>query len=73
METQFHCFRSWRHIVRPTECGEEVVKRIFVCQIDYRKAQTPLVTIPIEQIVLAHRNVKQMSWRDTRWILVVIL
>lgn len=56
--------------MRPAESGEEVVERFFVGQVYHGQAQAPLVTISVEQIVLAERNVEQVARRDTRRIFI---
>ena len=47
--------------MRPAKRGEEVVQRDFVRQIDHCKAQTPLVPVGVEEIVVARREIKKMS------------
>ena len=73
VETQLHRFRSRRHIMRAAERGNEIVQRLFVRQVDDREAQAPLVTVAIEQIVLAHGNVEHVPRSDALRIVVVVL
>lgn len=54
------------------ECGQEIVERHFVGYVDRRKSQTPLVSIAVKNIVVTDGNVEQISWRDSRRIVVVI-
>ena len=73
METQLHCFCPRRHVVRAAERGKEVVKGIFIGEVDDRKPQTPPVTVAIEQIVLAHGKVEQMPRLNAGRIVVIVL
>src|ERR1039458_2334178 len=65
--------RARRHIVRPAEGRKEVVQRRFVGHVDGGECKTPFVTIAFEQVVVARGYIKQVTGRDTRWIMVVVL
>lgn len=52
--------RAGRHVVRAAERGKEVVQRVLVRQIDHREADAPFVPVAVEQVVVAHREVKQV-------------
>src|SRR5579864_3611686 len=58
--------------MRPAEGGEEVVQRLLVCQVDNREAETPLVAVSIEEVVMAHAKVEQVAWRNALRIVVVV-
>ena len=58
--------------MRSAERAQEVVKRLFVGQVDYRKTKAPFVTIAMEQIVVADGEVEQVARRNARRILVVV-
>ena len=47
VEAEFHVFGSRRDVVRAAEGGKEIIKHVFVCQVDDREAQAPLVVVPI--------------------------
>ena len=72
MKAELDGFRTWRHIVRAAEGGQEIVQSSLVGQVDDRKAKTPLVAIIIEQVVVAYRNVEQIARLNTRRVLVII-
>ena len=72
VEAQLRRNRPRRDVVRPAECGEEVVERSLVRQVDDRNAQTPLMVVAVEQIVLAHAGIKQASRCDALRIVVVV-
>src|SRR5580704_2546977 len=72
VEAELHGFRTRRDIVRAAKRGEEVVQRHFVCQIDHREPQTPLVAVAVEEIVLAHADIKEAARGDALWIVIVV-
>ena len=53
VEANLRAQRSWRHVVRAAESGEEIVNRFLVANIDGGQAETPLVTVAAEKIVVA--------------------
>jgi hypothetical protein len=59
--------------VRSTEGGEEVIERHLVGDVDHGKAQTPLVTVTAEQVVVPDADIKQMTGSDPRRIAIVNL
>ena len=58
VESQFGRKRSRRNKVGSAECGEEIVQRDFVCDIDRCETQAPPVTVLLEQVVISQANVK---------------
>src|SRR6267154_3248821 len=55
------------------ECGEEVVKGNFVGHVDGCEAQAPpVIVFGAEQVVISDAGVKQITWSDSRWIVVVV-
>src|ERR1019366_3085970 len=50
VEAQFHRLRARRDEVGSAKCGEEVIKRHFVGQVDDREAEAPLVAVFVEQV-----------------------
>ena len=66
MEPDLGRHRAWRHIVRPAEGREKVIQRQLVTHIDGGNPQTPFVTFAFEQVVVAHRNIKQVTGSDAR-------
>jgi hypothetical protein len=64
--------RARRHIVRPAEGREEVIERQFVGDVDGGKRETPFVTFAFKLVVVAHRNIEQITRRNARRIVVVI-
>ena len=73
MERELGRYGAWRHVVRSTEGGKEIVERFFVHQIDDGNAEAPSVLVTVEEVVFAHREVKEVAGRDAGWIVVVIL
>src|ERR1019366_8871908 len=65
--------RARRHIVRPAEGRKEVIQRCFVGNVDRGERKTPFVVVAFEQVVIAHRNIKQVTGRNARRIMVVVL
>ena len=72
MESELRRQRARRDVMRATERSKEVVEGHLVGQIDDREAQTPLVTVAVEQIVVTNRQIKQMARLDSLRIVVVI-
>ena len=73
MEAQLRRQRARRHVVRSAEGGKEVIERHLVGHVDGRKPQAPLVTVAVEQVVVAHRDVEQIARCDAGRIVVIIL
>ena len=59
--------------MRAAERREEVVHRYFVSHVYDREAATPLVTVSFKQVVLADSHIEQTPWKDTLWIVIVVL
>ena len=73
VETDFSAECARRDIVGSTECGNEVVERFLVRQIDDREAETPLVAVAVvKEVVLANREVEQVARQDA-WRVVVVI
>ncbi len=72
MEAEFHAFRSRRNVVGAAEGGKEVIQNILVGQVDDRKTEAHLVSVAVEQIVMADRQIKQMPRLDALRIVVVV-
>src|SRR5579864_2731566 len=72
VEAELHGFGSRRDVVRPAERGEEVVQRHLVRQVDDREAQTPLVTVTVEEVISAHAGIKQIPWCNPLRVVVVV-
>jgi len=72
MKTELYRFSARRNIVSAAECREEVVERFLVGQIDNRKAQAPLVVVPVKQVVVADGEVEQIPGLDARRIMVIV-
>ena len=72
METEFARIRPRCDKVRSAERAQEVVERLFVGQVDDRKPNAPLVTVTVEQIVVANAEIKQMAGRDA-WRVVIVI
>src|SRR6202035_4489652 len=64
--------RAGRDIVGAAERGEEVVQRIFVRQVNDSELSTPLVPVSVKHVVMAHRQVKQVTGSNAWRILVIV-
>src|SRR4029077_17348282 len=73
VESKFACIAARRDEVGSAEGGIEIVKGELVGQVYDRKAQAPLVTVCMENVIVAHADVKQVAGRDSLRVLVVIL
>jgi len=65
--------RARRHIVRPAEGRKEVIQRRLVSHVDGGKRKTPFVMIALEQVVVAHGKIEQVTRRNTRRIPIIVL
>ena len=61
-----------RHVMRSAEGREKVIQRQFVGDVDGGKRKTPFVVVAFEQIIVAYRNIKQVTRRDARRIVIVV-
>ena len=73
MEPQLHGVRPWRDKMGSTEGGKKVIERRLVCQINNVGLQAPLVSVTVEEIVVAHCYVKKASRRYPWRVMVVVL
>ena len=75
MEADFGGFGSRRDVMRAAKSGKEVVECHFVRQIDHRESETDLVSLRLEvkHVIVAQTEVKQITGRDARRIVIVIL
>ena len=62
-----------RYVVRAAKRREKVVQRIFISEVDDRQTSAPLMTIAVEQIIVANGDIKHIPRGDTRRIVVIIL
>ena len=72
VETDLPSERTRCDIVCPAEGRKEVVKRIFVGQINRRQARAQFVLVAVEQVVMADRDIEEIPRRDARRIVVVV-
>lgn len=72
MEAQLDCLRARGYEVCAAERRQKVVRGRFVGQVDDRKSQTPLVTVTMEDVVIAHAGVKEVARFDARGIAVYV-
>ena len=72
METELSCQRTRCHVVRPAEGRNEIVECVLVRHIDGSQCKTPFVTFSFEQVVVAHRYIKEVTRRDSRRIMIVV-
>jgi len=73
VEAELRSVRPWRNKVRSAERGQEIVQRGLVRQVDDREAQAPLVVVAVEQVIIAHAGIEQVSRVDAGRIVIVVL
>src|SRR5208283_2741131 len=61
VEAEFCRKSSWRHVMGSAESREEIVKRLFVQQVDRRQAEAPSVLVAAEKVVLPHGKVEEVA------------
>jgi len=59
--------------MRSAERGKKIVQRHLVGQVDGREPQAPLVTVAMEEVVIANAGIEQVARVDARRIVIVIL
>jgi len=52
--------------MRSAKRGKEVVEREVVGQVDHFQPRAPLVAVSVEDVVVAHSEIKQIALLDTR-------
>ena len=72
VEAHFGRKRSRSHVVCSAERRQEVVKRVLVCDIHSRQAQTPSIPVTPEDVVFANGSVEEIAWCNALWVLVVV-
>ena len=55
----------------PAERGKKVVKRVGVRHVDRCQIEVRLIAIRMELVILSDRNIEQVSWSDTRRVVIV--
>ena len=65
--------RPRRYIMRAAEGGKKIVQGNFVRKVNNCQLGAPLALVAMEQVVVANGKVKQMTRRNPRRVLVVIL
>lgn len=73
VEAEVYCFGARAYEMRTAERRKEVVQGFLVGQVDDREAQAPLVTIAVEEVVVADGQVEKVPRCDARRILIVVL
>jgi len=73
VKAYLHRQRPRTHIMRAAEGGKEVVERVFVGDVDGSKLRAPFKAVAVEEIVVADRDVEQITRRDPRRVFVVVL
>ena len=70
---ELHGCGAWRHVMRSTKGGKEIIDRVLVCHVDHSKPQIPLVVVAMKDVVVADRQVKQAPWLDSLRIMIIVL
>ena len=58
MKCQLRRQRPWRYVVRAAKGRQKVVQSFLVHQVNSRDPHTPFVTVSVEKIVVANRQIK---------------
>ena len=74
VQSEFGGDGSWRNVMCPAECGQKIVKRVFIGDVDHGDPRAYLEAVVSErkQIVIAHRDIKQIALSDPRRVLVIV-
>lgn len=62
-----------RDIVGSREGGEEVVEGEFIGDVNCAKTKPDFVSVAMKEIVFSKCDVKEVSWRDSLRVVVIIL
>src|SRR6202046_4006041 len=75
VETDSASDRARRDVMRAAEGGKEVVEREVVGQVDHFHASAELVAVvmEVEDVIVANRQIEQVSRSDARWMTIVVL
>ena len=72
MNADLCCQRARRDVVGSAEGGEEVVERVLVGDVDASQAQAPLIFVSVEDVVVSHGGIEEVTRRDALRVFVVI-
>ena len=73
MKTQLCGEGAGRDVVGSAEGGEEVVQGYTVGYVDGRELQAPFVFVTVEEVVVSHGNIEEMTWCNASGIVVGIV
>ena len=73
VKTQLCREGAGRNVVGSAEGGEKVIQRDFVRYVDRRELQAPFVFVTVEEVVVSHGKVEEMTWRDASGIVIGIV
>lgn len=73
VKTQLGRVTPWRYEVRAAKRGQEIVERNLVGDVYGRQPEAPLVLVSAKNVVVSHCDVEQVTRRNTRWIVIIIL
>jgi hypothetical protein len=73
VKTQLRGEGSWCDVVGSAEGGEEVVQGYTVGYVDGRELQAPFVFVTVEEVVVSHGNIEEMTWRDASGVVIGIV
>ena len=62
-----------RNEMRAAEGGQEIVKRLFVRQVDRRQPQRHPLVLGAKQVIRADAQVKQVARCDPRRVVIIVL
>src|SRR5579859_7509030 len=72
MEGEFCGQGAGRNIVRPAERRQEVIQRILVGHVYGCEVEVHLITVGVEQVVLAHGHVEQVAGSNARGVAIIV-
>src|ERR1700722_18772952 len=72
VESHLRSKRSRRHVVRPAERRQEVIKGILIRDVDAGQAAAPFGCVSFEKVIVPNRCIEETSVLDARGIMVVV-
>jgi len=73
VKTQLRSVGAWCHVVGSAERGQEIVKRDLVREVDGSQLKADLVLVTVENVVMSYRQVEEMTWSDSVWIVIGVV
>jgi hypothetical protein len=72
VEGDFACDCARSYIVRAAECGEEVIQRVLIRNVDRGEIEVDLVAVGVEEVAFAKGHIEQVARGDARRVEIVV-